>query len=486
MRYTSFGRHFTKVDKIKEIVDKIHWYVQNGDMMVDFCCGANDYSLLMRDKLEETGKKCLFKNYDLFQPKNDFNFEQRDWMTVLPQELPDGSQLIMGLNPPFGFKASLANKFIDKALEFKPKLIILIVPRETQRLDVKESCYDLIWEETMRLSGKSFYLPGSVDTNDKQLDQWNLKPPVLWLWSRPDWTPRHMAVAVKQGHTCKVQEEPFINQVETQFSDQWWKDHDFDDDMDISDDDLYAKNDQVKRYAETRTMVTEQQMGTTTPKHYTCHHEEDGDGGRNGYGNMKKRDHENPGREYKVKQARTTDQHHISWPHTGVMLNAEMLSLSGGTTTRSLREGGPSEASETGNEEVLQSQHGFSGSGLEFGTGLGGAPLLGFPGDLNYSFGLSTEAVYSSCPNASMTQQYGTCLNELNYSGQGLGSVNQLSSSFGVFRPSVVYPNTHVTQQYTFTPQLPQIGGSIFATHGPRSDVQYPFPHQSSSGWNGK
>ena len=40
---------------------------------------------------------------------------------------------VMGLNPPFGFKASLANQFINKALTFKPKLIILIVPKETER-----------------------------------------------------------------------------------------------------------------------------------------------------------------------------------------------------------------------------------------------------------------------------------------------------------------------------------------------------------------
>lgn len=39
----------------------------------------------------------------------------------------------MGLNPPFGVKASRANQFIDKALEFNPKLVILIVPPETQR-----------------------------------------------------------------------------------------------------------------------------------------------------------------------------------------------------------------------------------------------------------------------------------------------------------------------------------------------------------------
>jgi hypothetical protein len=42
----------------------------------------------------------------------------------------------MGLNPPFGVKAALANKFINKALEFKPKLVILIVPKETQRYSI--------------------------------------------------------------------------------------------------------------------------------------------------------------------------------------------------------------------------------------------------------------------------------------------------------------------------------------------------------------
>ncbi|GLT66604.1 hypothetical protein SLA2020_389610 [Shorea laevis] len=135
-----------------QIVHKLHWYVQNGDMVVDFCCGANDFSILMKKKLEETGKKCSYKNYDIVQAKNDFNFEKRDWMTVQPKELLTGSQLIMGLNPPFGLRASLANKFIDKALEFRPKLLILIVPVETQRLDEKKTPYDLVWEDDQSLS----------------------------------------------------------------------------------------------------------------------------------------------------------------------------------------------------------------------------------------------------------------------------------------------------------------------------------------------
>ncbi|PON48472.1 Cdk-activating kinase assembly factor [Parasponia andersonii] len=185
-RYTSYGRHFTKVDKIKEILD--------------FCCGANDFSLLMREKLEKIGKRCFFKNYDLFTPKNDFCFEQRDWMSIKIQELPNGSQLIMGLNPPFGVNASLAKRFINKALEFRPKLLILIVPTETKQLNTLTYPYDLLWEDEEILSGKSFYLPGSLDVHEKQLEDWNLKAPPLYLWSRRDWTPRHKEIAEQHGH----------------------------------------------------------------------------------------------------------------------------------------------------------------------------------------------------------------------------------------------------------------------------------------------
>ncbi|XP_030550105.2 protein ENHANCED DOWNY MILDEW 2-like [Rhodamnia argentea] len=199
-RYTSYGRHFTKVDKLQEIVDKLHWYVRDGDMIVDFCCGANDFSCLMARKLEETGKKCSYKNYDIIPPKNNFEFELKDWMTVQLKELASGSKLIMGLNPPFGVKAALANKFIDKALEFKPKLLILIVPSETTRLDEKKFRYDLVWEDDRFLSGKSFYLPGSIDVKDKRMEQWNNRPPLLYLWSRRDWTANHVAIAQKQGH----------------------------------------------------------------------------------------------------------------------------------------------------------------------------------------------------------------------------------------------------------------------------------------------
>ncbi|KAJ1255041.1 hypothetical protein BS78_K295200 [Paspalum vaginatum] len=200
MRYTSYGRHFTKLDKLQQIVDKLQWYIQSGDTVVDFCCGSNDFSLLLKEKLEASGKKCFYKNYDLIHPKNGFNFERRDWMTVQPDELPTGCRLIMGLNPPFGFKASLANQFINKALTFKPKLIILIVPKETERLDKKYPPYELIWQDSNHLSGKSFYLPGCLDADNKVMEQWNTSPPPLSLWSRSDWAKRHSEIAKSMRH----------------------------------------------------------------------------------------------------------------------------------------------------------------------------------------------------------------------------------------------------------------------------------------------
>ncbi|KAL5728261.1 hypothetical protein ACHQM5_001370 [Ranunculus cassubicifolius] len=218
-RYTSFGRHFTKLNKLQEIVDKLHWYTKNGDTIVDFCCGANDFSWLMKDKLEETKKSCHFRNFDIIHPKNDFCFEKRDWMTVKKSELPVGDNLIMGLNPPFGYKASLANQFIEKALEFKPKLVILIVPPETQRLD-RKGRYDLIWEDKESLAGKAFYLPGSVDVNNNQIEQWNNVAPPLSLWSRSDWTKRHKKIALNQGHVSKEQRHS-ENYSEGQKSDQF-------------------------------------------------------------------------------------------------------------------------------------------------------------------------------------------------------------------------------------------------------------------------
>ncbi|XP_058070762.1 protein ENHANCED DOWNY MILDEW 2-like isoform X7 [Magnolia sinica] len=412
MRYTSFGRHFTKVDKLKEIVDKLHWYVQNGDTIVDFCCGSNDFSLLMRDKLQESGKQCSFKNFDVIQPKNDFSFEKRDWMTVRPRELPTGSQLIMGLNPPFGVKAGLANKFIDKALEFKPKLLILIVPKETERLDEKkQSPYDLLWEDGEKLSGKSFYLPGSVDVNDKQMDQWNLKPPLLYLWSRPDWTERNKAIGIKQGHISKEQEakqghiskeqeakQGHISKEqeaasieeshkETPALEQAAEDHDFYGGLSKIINDMPILNDQAEVVPEQAGVVSfEEDMEISpsrSPKYNGLdgprRHEGDGDGGgreKNGHGREMSQENSKERRGRKGKRARMKAR--MSENRTSPRISSPPKR----TDSRNILEAQPLEPFENrleraGSEEGFRHfDLGLPGSGSDFGIGYGLQPSI--------------------------------------------------------------------------------------------------------------
>jgi len=45
-------------------------------------------------------------------------------------------------------------------------------------------------------------LSGSVDVNDRQMDQRNVKAHILSLWSRSDWSSKHKVIAQEYGHVC--------------------------------------------------------------------------------------------------------------------------------------------------------------------------------------------------------------------------------------------------------------------------------------------
>jgi hypothetical protein len=46
-----------------------------------------------------------------------------------------------------------------------------------------------------------------VDVNDKKMDQWNVTPPPLYLWSRTDWTARHKAIAEEHAHFSNLAQD---------------------------------------------------------------------------------------------------------------------------------------------------------------------------------------------------------------------------------------------------------------------------------------
>ncbi|KAG6554173.1 hypothetical protein Mapa_004089 [Marchantia paleacea] len=206
-RYTSFGRHFTNPKKLKEIIERIHWYIDDGDMVVDFCCGANDFSILLKEKLDSVGKTCEYKNFDIHSTKNPFNFTKLDWFQNRGVGFAEGKKLVMGLNPPFGSKAALATKFVEHAMQFRPKLLVLIVPPETMDGGRKYAQYNykLVWQDAGLLSGKSFYLPGSLDRSDEgNLTQWNTVAPPLFVWSAEEMLQKHQQIALQHNHIRSI------------------------------------------------------------------------------------------------------------------------------------------------------------------------------------------------------------------------------------------------------------------------------------------
>ena len=80
-------------------------------------------------------------------------------MDLQTKELSRGSQLIMGLNPPFGVRGVKGDQFIDKTPEFLSKFVIHIVPTQAERLDERKTAWELNWEDNRILVGKAFYLP---------------------------------------------------------------------------------------------------------------------------------------------------------------------------------------------------------------------------------------------------------------------------------------------------------------------------------------
>jgi hypothetical protein len=51
----------------------IHYITWIALQVVDFCCGANDFSTQAYQELSKFGKNCEFMNFDIHQPKVVFS-----------------------------------------------------------------------------------------------------------------------------------------------------------------------------------------------------------------------------------------------------------------------------------------------------------------------------------------------------------------------------------------------------------------------------
>ncbi|KAI3993710.1 hypothetical protein MKX01_002723 [Papaver californicum] len=170
-----------------KVVDKLRSYVLEGNMIVNASYTANDFTCLMKQRLEEAGINCSYEDYGVCQSKNGPTTDKCDWLSV--HQLPTATKLIIVLNIPFGINPALAAKYMDKALGFRPKLLILFVPQDTKRLDKPE--YKLVWEDNEKLLSK---LHSFVSVSNDEMKIWNSKPPLLQFWSRCDWFAKHKKI----------------------------------------------------------------------------------------------------------------------------------------------------------------------------------------------------------------------------------------------------------------------------------------------------
>ncbi|KAL3133843.1 hypothetical protein ABBQ32_008313 [Trebouxia sp. C0010 RCD-2024] len=175
-RYSSYGRHFTKLVLLRQVAQMLSFYLHDGDTMVDFSCGANAFVPLVKQEGAKQGLTISGCSFDIITSQNLEDFQRCSWMDVRPGDLPVGDRLVIGLNPPFGKNNMLASMFVRHAATFHPRVIVLIVPPGVRI----PRGYQVMYEEQDTMRDRAFFVPGSKN------ESWNKVPPALRVLLRQD------------------------------------------------------------------------------------------------------------------------------------------------------------------------------------------------------------------------------------------------------------------------------------------------------------
>ena len=86
-RYSSYGRHFTKQVLLQQVAQILSFYLQDGDTVVDFSCGANAFLPLVKQEGTKQGLSISGQSYDIITSQNLEDFQRCSWMDVRPGQL---------------------------------------------------------------------------------------------------------------------------------------------------------------------------------------------------------------------------------------------------------------------------------------------------------------------------------------------------------------------------------------------------------------
>ena len=132
-KYQTFGRFFTGPDNLRALAMRLRDIGRLDaarDVFVDFSCGTNEFGALLGLQ--------RWVGFDVYLPRANAggdHFRLRNWFDVT--WLPPNA--VIGLNPPYGSRGEVAERFIEHALSFHPRLLALIVPESSVRSLVKLS-----------------------------------------------------------------------------------------------------------------------------------------------------------------------------------------------------------------------------------------------------------------------------------------------------------------------------------------------------------
>lgn len=83
-RYSSYGRHFTKLVLLRQVAQMLSFYLHDGDTMVDFSCGANAFVPLVKQEGAKQGLTISGCSFDIITSQNLEDFQRCSWMDVRP------------------------------------------------------------------------------------------------------------------------------------------------------------------------------------------------------------------------------------------------------------------------------------------------------------------------------------------------------------------------------------------------------------------
>ena len=114
------------IEKLRPLVSEFSKF-----RVIDFSAGNDMFCNLLRASFPTKVDKT--ESYDLV-PTNP-NVVKMDWFDVVPGYRSE-TPLIIGFNPPFGYRSEFARKFLLHASVFEPDIIISVVPRALREFEM--------------------------------------------------------------------------------------------------------------------------------------------------------------------------------------------------------------------------------------------------------------------------------------------------------------------------------------------------------------